>query len=49
MGSTILGFYLGNENGNYPRALQRYNGSVGRRNYSDLLIYWLLARWRYDQ
>ena len=49
MGTTILGYYLRKERGNYPRALQRYNGSLGRPTYSDLVIDRLLARWRYDQ
>jgi soluble lytic murein transglycosylase-like protein len=41
MGCAILRFYLQQEHRNYARALARYNGSVGRRNYSDLV----LARW----
>jgi soluble lytic murein transglycosylase-like protein len=49
MGTTILGYYLRKERGNYPRALQRYNGSLGRPTYSDLVIDRMLARWRYDQ
>ena len=49
MGTTILGYYLRKERGNYSRALQRYNGSLGRPTYSDLVIDRLLARWRYDQ
>lgn len=48
MGTTILGYYLRKERGNYQRALQRYNGSLGRPNYSDLVIDRLIARWRYD-
>jgi soluble lytic murein transglycosylase-like protein len=48
MGTTILGYYLRKERGNYQRALQRYNGSLGRPNYSDLVIDRLVARWRYD-
>ena len=38
MGCTILKFYLDREKGDYTRALARYNGSVGRRNYSDLVL-----------
>ena len=38
MGCTILRFYLDREKGDYTRALARYNGSVGRRNYSDLVL-----------
>jgi soluble lytic murein transglycosylase-like protein len=49
MGTTILGYYLRKERGNYPRALQRYNGSLGRPKYSDMVIDRLVARWRYDQ
>jgi len=49
MGTTILGYYLRKERGNYLRALQRYNGSLGRPTYSDLVIDRLLSRWRYDQ
>ena len=41
MGCAILRFYLQQEHNNYARALARYNGSVGRRNYSDLV----LGRW----
>ena len=46
MGATILGYYLRKERGNYPRALQRYNGSLGRPTYSDLVIDRLVSRWR---
>ena len=49
MGTTILGYYLRKERGDYPRALQRYNGSLGRPTYSDLVIDRLVSRWRYDQ
>jgi hypothetical protein len=41
MGCAILRFYLQQEHHDYARALARYNGSVGRRNYSDLV----LGRW----
>ncbi len=41
MGCAILRFYLQQEHNNYARALARYNGSVGRRNYPDLV----LGRW----
>lgn len=47
MGTTILGYYLRKERGNYQRALQRYNGSLGRPDYSDLVIDRLVSRWRY--
>jgi soluble lytic murein transglycosylase-like protein len=45
MGTTILGYYLRKERGNYQRALQRYNGSLGRPKYSDLVIDRLASRW----
>jgi soluble lytic murein transglycosylase-like protein len=48
MGTTILGYYLRKERGNYQRALQRYNGSLGRPGYSDLVIDRLVSRWRYS-
>jgi soluble lytic murein transglycosylase-like protein len=48
MGCTILKFYLDKEKGDYVRALARYNGSLGRRTYSDLVLTRLASRWRYD-
>jgi soluble lytic murein transglycosylase-like protein len=48
MGCTILKFYLDREKGDYTRALARYNGSLGRRNYSDLVLGRLAKRWHYD-
>jgi len=47
MGSTILRFYLDRERGDYTRALARYNGSVGRRHYADLVLSRLADRWAY--
>jgi soluble lytic murein transglycosylase-like protein len=47
MGCTILKFYLDREKGDYTRALARYNGSTGRRNYSDLVLQRLASRWAY--
>ncbi len=47
MGCTILKFYLDREKGDYSRALARYNGSLGRRNYSDLVLSRLASRWNY--
>jgi soluble lytic murein transglycosylase-like protein len=38
MGCAIFRFYLKRENGNIARALARYNGSVGKRWYSDKVI-----------
>jgi len=44
MGCAILRYYLKQERNNFARALARYNGSVGRRNYSDAVLYrW--SRW----
>lgn len=48
MGTTILGYYLRKERGNYQRALQRYNGSLGRPKYSDLVLDRFVARWRIE-
>jgi soluble lytic murein transglycosylase-like protein len=48
MGCTILKFYLDREKGDYVRALARYNGSLGRRNHSDLVLGRLHKRWQYD-
>jgi soluble lytic murein transglycosylase-like protein len=48
MGTTILGYYLAKERGNLARALQRYNGSLGRSTYSDLVLARLASRWRYQ-
>ncbi|MGH8729940.1 MAG: lytic transglycosylase domain-containing protein [Burkholderiales bacterium] len=41
-GCTILRHYLDIENGNLYRALGRYNGSLGRPEYPNLV----LAKWR---
>jgi soluble lytic murein transglycosylase-like protein len=38
MGCAILRFYLQKERNSVTRALARYNGSVGRRGYSDLVL-----------
>jgi soluble lytic murein transglycosylase-like protein len=38
MGTAILRHYLERERNNVPRALARYNGSVGRRWYADMVI-----------
>jgi soluble lytic murein transglycosylase-like protein len=47
MGCTILKFYLEREKGDYTRALARYNGSLGRRSYSDLVLSRLAQRWNF--
>jgi soluble lytic murein transglycosylase-like protein len=41
MGCAILRHYLKRERGDWHRALARYNGSVGSRKYSNLVV----ARW----
>jgi soluble lytic murein transglycosylase-like protein len=46
MGSAILAYYLERERGDYRRALGRYNGSLGRREYPDLVLGRLNTRWR---
>src|SRR5215470_18152694 len=38
MGCAIFRFYLKKENNSVTRALARYNGSIGRRTYSDLVL-----------
>jgi soluble lytic murein transglycosylase-like protein len=38
MGCAIFRFYLRKEKGSVTRALARYNGSVGRRDYSNLVM-----------
>jgi len=45
MGCTILRYYYDLENGNWTRALARYNGSLGRREYPDLVFERLRTRW----
>jgi soluble lytic murein transglycosylase-like protein len=46
LGAEILGYYLYVERNDYVRALARYNGSLGRRSYPDLVLGRLQARWR---
>ena len=45
MGTSILAYYLEREKGDYRRALGRYNGSLGRRTYPDLVLGRLESRW----
>ncbi len=45
MGCTILRYYLDKEQGNYKRALARYNGSYGRADYPYLVLRLLNKRW----
>ncbi|HLW25402.1 MAG TPA: lytic transglycosylase domain-containing protein [Steroidobacteraceae bacterium] len=42
MGCEILRYYLRTEHHDWPRALARYNGSVGRARYPELVM----QRWR---
>ncbi|HLG53437.1 MAG TPA: lytic transglycosylase domain-containing protein [Steroidobacteraceae bacterium] len=46
MGTSILAYYLERERGDYRRALGRYNGSLGRRSYPDLVLGRLHSRWQ---
>jgi soluble lytic murein transglycosylase-like protein len=46
LGAEILGYYLYIEHNDYVRALARYNGSLGRRQYPDLVLARLASRWR---
>jgi soluble lytic murein transglycosylase-like protein len=48
MGCTILKYYVERESGNYTKALARYNGSSGRREYSDKVLNQLANRWRFQ-
>lgn len=45
MGTSILAHYLEKERGDYFRALGRYNGSLGKRTYPDLVLGRLESRW----
>jgi len=45
MGSAILRHYLKREKNDLRKALARYNGSVGRRQYPDLVVTRWTARW----
>ena len=47
IGCTILKYYLQREKGDYTKALAHYNGSPGRRNYSDKVLTRLADRWRF--
>ncbi len=44
-GCTILRYYLDKENGNRIRALARYNGSLGRREYPARVFHLWNTRW----
>ncbi|MGC1953617.1 MAG: lytic transglycosylase domain-containing protein [Gammaproteobacteria bacterium] len=45
LGCTILKYYLNREKGNLYRALARYNGSVGKYWYPNLVFNALSSRW----
>jgi soluble lytic murein transglycosylase-like protein len=45
MGCTILRYYFDKERGDWMRALARYNGSVGRRDYGQKVLDRLRTRW----
>jgi soluble lytic murein transglycosylase-like protein len=47
-GCTILRHYLDAEKGDYFRALGRYNGSLGRGEYPNLVLSAWKGRWKYD-
>ena len=46
LGCEILAYYMYSERNDYRRALARYNGSIGRREYPDLVLTRLSTRWR---
>ncbi|MCK4711195.1 MAG: lytic transglycosylase domain-containing protein, partial [Gammaproteobacteria bacterium] len=45
MGCTILKYYLDKEKGDLVKGLARYNGSAGRRVYSDKVLDILRTHW----
>jgi soluble lytic murein transglycosylase-like protein len=45
MGCTILRYYYDLEDGNWNRALARYNGSLGSQKYPNLVFDRLRSRW----
>ena len=45
LGTRILKYYLDMEGGELIRALGRYNGSLGRRDYADRVINALRSKW----
>ena len=48
-GCVILRHYLTIENGDYFRALGRYNGSLGKAEYPQLVHRAWMQTWRYEQ
>ena len=47
-GCVILRFYLDLEKGDYFRALGRYNGSLGKPEYPNMVFAAWRGRWKYD-
>jgi soluble lytic murein transglycosylase-like protein len=47
-GCWILGHYLDRENNDLFRALGRYNGSLGKADYPNLVLAAMKKRWAYD-
>jgi soluble lytic murein transglycosylase-like protein len=47
-GCAILRHYLDIEKGDYYRALGRYNGSLGKAEYPNLVLSAWRGRWKYD-
>jgi len=47
-GCVILRHYLDRENGDYYRALGRYNGSLGKADYPNLVLGAWKGSWKYD-
>ncbi|MGB5082508.1 MAG: transglycosylase SLT domain-containing protein [Burkholderiales bacterium] len=47
-GCVILKYYLVREKGDLFRALSRYNGSLGKPRYANLVLKAMRAMWRYD-
>ena len=47
-GCAILRHYLDVEKGDYFRALGRYNGSLGKAEYPNLVLSAWKGRWKYD-
>ena len=47
-GCAILRHYLDVEKGDYFRALGRYNGSLGKADYPNLVLSAWKGRWKYD-
>ncbi len=45
LGCQILRYYLDMERGDFVKGLARYNGSVGRRSYSDRVLERLRTKW----